>query len=133
VQHFFEWLREYNSGYESREAVSFSSLDLYSLGTSVKAVIDYLDHIDPDMAEVARERYGRLILSADEPQMYGLQASLNRLKGYEEKVVQMLQDLLRKRLEYAVAHCDGQEFHSSEQNARLVVGEPSINPFGIIT
>lgn len=123
MQHFVEWLRGYNGGRAAQEAISFSGLDLYSLRTSMQAVIDYLDHVDPDMADLARERYGQLMLWADQPQAYGLEASRNRLEGYEREVLQMLQDLLRKRLEYAVAHWDGEEFHSSEQNARLVVGK----------
>ena len=44
-------------------------------------------------------------------------------KGYEKEVIAMLRDLLGKRLDYAAVHWNGEEFHGSEQNARLVTGK----------
>ena len=39
----------------------FYGLDLYSLHTSIRAVLDYLDRVDPEAARGrARERYGCL-------------------------------------------------------------------------
>lgn len=35
----------------------------------------------------------------------------------------MLRDLLSKQLEYASAHENSDEFHSAEQNARLIAGK----------
>ena len=40
--------------------VAFHGLDLYSLYVSIRAVLDYLDEVDPTAAHVARERYGCL-------------------------------------------------------------------------
>jgi erythromycin esterase-like protein len=117
-----EWLREYNRDFDTRDAVGFYGLDLYSLGTSMEAVIEYLDQVDPEAAEVARDRYGQLMDWAHDPQEYGFEAAHGGLKGYEKAVVDMLRDLLRKRLEYLTRR-DGIEFHSAEQNARLVVGK----------
>jgi erythromycin esterase-like protein len=125
VQRFTEWLRLYNKDKDpkSQEAVGFYGLDLYSLGSSMKAVIDYLEHVDKDMAEAARERYSQMMVWAEDPHEYGLEALASGFKGCEKDVVRVLRDLLGKRLEYAAKSTDGEEFHSGEQNARLVKGK----------
>ena len=125
VQGFTEWLRAWNKGKDPKggESVGFYGLDLYSLGASMKAVIEYLEHVDKEMAEVARERYGRMMVWAEDPHEYGLEALASGFKGCEKDVMRVLRDLLDKRLEYAAKSEDGDEFHSGEQNARLVKGE----------
>jgi len=122
VQRFTEWLRQWNRERDSKgpDAVGFYGLDLYSLGASMKAVIEYLEHVDKEMAEMARERYGRMMVWAEDPHEYGLEALAAGFKGCEKDVVRVLRDLLAKRLEYAARSLDGEEFHSGEQNARLV-------------
>ncbi|RSM20878.1 hypothetical protein CDV31_000249 [Fusarium ambrosium] len=120
VHDFVEWLREYNNGREEGDATGFYGLDLYSMGTSMKAVIDYLDTVDKGMAELARERYGKLMSWGDDPHEYGLEVLTTAFKGYEREVVDMLKDLLSKRIEYSACTRDGTEFHSGEQNARVV-------------
>ncbi|KAG5287638.1 L-isoaspartate O-methyltransferase [Histoplasma capsulatum G186AR] len=42
------------------------------------------------------------------------------MESCEKNVIQMLRDLLNKRLEYSANEHNGEEFHSSEQNAYLV-------------
>jgi erythromycin esterase-like protein len=125
VQTFVEWLRRHNGegGLARSDAVGFYGLDLYSMGTSIKAIINYLDNVDSAMAERARERYGKLMVWAENPHEYGLGVLLTDFEGYEKEVVEMLMDLLAKRLEYSAHQLDGDEFHSGEQNARLVAGE----------
>ncbi len=49
----------------------FYGLDLYNLGASIRAVIDFLDEADPGAARVARERYGCLRPWARDPAAYG--------------------------------------------------------------
>ncbi|KAJ9131096.1 Erythromycin esterase type II [Pleurostoma richardsiae] len=120
VHDFVEWLRTHNKGRHPKKAVGFYGMDLYSMGASMNAVINYLDQVDPKMANVARQRYGRLKQWAEEPQEYGLEVLSGGLKSYEQDVLKMLKDLLQKRLEYSRHHADGEEFHSGEQNARLV-------------
>lgn len=132
VRAFVEWLREYNSHNkksrtttDAAEAVEFYGLDLYSLGTSMQAVVEYLRGVDPQLAETAARRYERLMEWSADPQEYGFEVALRGLKGYERECVDMLRDLLRKRLDY-LARDDGVAFHSAEQNARLVVGESTL-------
>ncbi|EXM15666.1 hypothetical protein RAB80_017626 [Fusarium oxysporum f. sp. vasinfectum] len=120
VHDFVEWLRDYNKGREICEATGFYGLDLYSMGTSMRAVVDYLATVDKDMADVARQRYGNLMSWAQYPHEYGLEVLTTAFQGYEDDVMDMLQDLLKKRIEYSAARGDGIEFHSGEQNARVV-------------
>lgn len=119
---FVEWLREYNRGKDKHEAVGVYGLDLYSLSGSIHAVIDYLDRQDPEMAKAARERYGRLMVWAEDPEEYGFEVGRMRLKGFEREVVGMLKSMLERRLDLERRKGDGVEYHSAEQNARLVVG-----------
>ncbi|KAH7112420.1 erythromycin esterase-domain-containing protein [Dactylonectria macrodidyma] len=119
VRNFVEWLRKYNKD-RGDEWTGFYGLDLYSMSTSMREVIRYLEKIDEDAADIARERYGKLIPWADDPHEYGLETLMTGFKGYEEEVIAMLKDLLSKRLEYSSALWNGTEFHSGEQNARVV-------------
>ncbi|KAK4670021.1 uncharacterized protein QC763_208100 [Podospora pseudopauciseta] len=120
-QNFTKWLKEWNEGKDSKtEAVGFYGLDLYSLGKSMQAVVDYLDKIDPEMAKVAQKGYERMMMWAEEPHEYGLEALAAGFKGCEKDVMKILNSLLRKRVEYESMIWDGEEFHSGEQNARLV-------------
>lgn len=124
VQDFVEWLRAWNADKDPKapESVGFHGLDLYSLLTSMHEVIRYLEHVDPGMAHVARHRYGKLMTWGEDPHEYGLETLVRGFKGYEDDVIAMLKELLAKRLEYSSVEWNGDEFHSAEQNARLVVG-----------
>jgi protein-L-isoaspartate(D-aspartate) O-methyltransferase len=111
-----EWLRAYNA--EADQDVSFSGLDLYSLYTSAYEVVRYLDRVDSQAAQVARQRYGRLTPWEHDPAAYGRAALVSRMTSCESDVIAMLRDLLAKRLEYAAR--DGDEFFDAAQNARVV-------------
>lgn len=122
MHEFVEWLRDHNTGLASDKRVGFYGLDLYSLGSSMEAVIKYLDHIDPKMAKVARQKYGRLQPWVEHPHEYGIASLLGEFASCEAEVISILKRLLENRLEYLAHHEDGEEFHSAEQNARLVAG-----------
>jgi protein-L-isoaspartate(D-aspartate) O-methyltransferase len=116
-----EWLREYNREVRAPERqVSFSGLDLYSLYTSAYEVVRYLDRVDPDLAQVARDRYGCLTPWQSDPAAYGRAALTGRFPVCERQVVAMLRDLLVRRLDYMAR--DGDEFVDAAQNARVVAG-----------
>ena len=115
---FVDWLRAHNATLHPPEQTGFFGLDIYNLNTSVAAVIEYLDQIDPKAAAVARERYGCLTPWQRDPATYG-RAALN--SGYakcERPVLLALRDLLDHRLEYEAQ--DRDSFLDAAQNARLV-------------
>jgi protein-L-isoaspartate(D-aspartate) O-methyltransferase len=116
---FIEWLREYNQTIDDpQERVAFYGLDLYSVFTSIRAVLDYLDRIDPEAAGIARLRYGCLTPWESDPALYGRLAVGGRYRVCEDEAVATLKDLLEQRLEYT--QYDGARFLDAVQNARLV-------------
>lgn len=116
VAAFVRWLRGWNDAVADK--VEFRGLDVYSLGQSIRAVLDYLDTTDPDEAALARRRYSCLTPWQEEPAMYGRMALLARKHHCEDAVVQQLRDLLDSRLDYLAK--DGDSFFEAEQNARIV-------------
>lgn len=116
VRSFVEWLRGHNG--QATQQVAFHGLDLYSLYNSVRAVLGYLDKVDPATARVARQRYGCLTPWQSDPASYGLAALTARYESCERQVVSMLVDLQRKSPAYA-AH-DGERLLDALQNARVV-------------
>jgi protein-L-isoaspartate(D-aspartate) O-methyltransferase len=114
-----KWLRDYNKRYSSPDkAVGFFGLDLYSLYSSINSVISYLQEVDPELAVIARKRYGCLTPWETDPATYGASALTGRHKGCEQEVVEMLNSLMHKRLDYAQK--DGRRFLDAVSNARLV-------------
>jgi protein-L-isoaspartate(D-aspartate) O-methyltransferase len=118
VDEFVRWMRRHNEGRSGNDMAGFYGLDLYNLGSSMRAVIDYLDDVDPEAAVVARERYGCLQPYARNPQSYGRMAITHGFAQCEQPVVQMLRELHAKRLEYVAK--DGDEWLDAAANARLV-------------
>ncbi len=119
VHEFVEWLRFWNADPpDPARRAGFYGLDLYSLFTSIGAVLRYLDEVDPDTAALARRRYACLSPWERDPAVYGRAARTGQYRTCEEPVTRMLRDMMERRLEYAVH--DGERFLDAAQNARLV-------------
>jgi protein-L-isoaspartate(D-aspartate) O-methyltransferase len=118
VEAFTEWLRDHNKALPAERRAGFYGLDLYNLNGSIRAVIDYLDKVDPAAATIARERYGCLTPWSKEPQAYGRMAMTSGYARCEKPVLAMLGDLLARQLDYTAN--DGEAFLDAAQNARLV-------------
>jgi erythromycin esterase-like protein len=123
VVNFVDWLREYNNALpQNATKIGFYGLDLYSMHTSMEAVLNYLDKVDPEAAKRARYRYSCLEYYGEDSQSYGYAASFGLTESCEKKVVNELLELQRRAGEYTQR--DGQvaedEFFYAEQNARLV-------------
>ena len=118
VDAFVRWLRRHNRGRPNDEMTGFYGLDLYNLSGSIRAVIDYLDDVDPAAARLARQRYGCLQPWSRDPALYGRLAITEGYARCEEDVVAMLRELQRKRFDYAAK--DGEEWLDAAANARLV-------------
>ena len=118
VRAFVDWLRAYNASVKTAARVAFHGLDLYSLYDSIRAVLKYLDRVDPATAQAARERYGCLTPWQSDPATYGHAALTGTYPTCEADVAVVLTDLLQKRREYAER--DGEQFMDAVQNARLI-------------
>ncbi|KAL1961305.1 hypothetical protein VTO42DRAFT_33 [Malbranchea cinnamomea] len=126
VQDFVHWMRDHNAQLPPEQRAGFYGLDVYSMGRSIRAIIQYLERVDPAMAKVARRRYSCLERWVDDPAQYGLATYVDSGMGTcEGAVIKMLRELLEKRLQYTTDEHDGEEFHSVEQNAYLVADAES--------
>jgi erythromycin esterase-like protein len=121
VEEFVGWLRKWNDGLEpGRPKVGFYGLDLYSLYTSMEAVVGYLDELDPEAADRARKRYGCFDHFGRDPRVYGYAAGIGDSESCEPAVVAQLADLQRLAAERE-GWIDADRQFFAEQNARLVV------------
>jgi erythromycin esterase-like protein len=119
VDEFVAWLHARNLTQRERSRrAGFHGLDLYSMFTSIAAVLAYLDEVDPDAARVARARYGTLTPWQKDPAAYGRAVLVGQYESSEGAVIAILRDLLGHRLEYA--RKDGERFFDAAQNAHLV-------------
>ena len=119
IRDFLTWLRNYNA--RSDRPAGFYGIDLYSLHASRKAVVDYLETVDPIAATRARDRYSCFDHFHD-PQDYGYHASLGLGEPCESQVLQQLLDLQRQSSMYASSDgvaADAEHFYA-QQNAVLV-------------
>lgn len=115
---FVDWLHGRNLLHPAPARTAFYGLDLYSLYTSVAAVISYLDTVDPDLASVARQRYGCLSPWEADPATYGRAALTGAYHKCAQDVAHLLVELLQKRQIFTLQ--DGERFFDASQNARLV-------------
>jgi protein-L-isoaspartate(D-aspartate) O-methyltransferase len=119
VHEFVEWLRWWNDARrDPARRAGFYGLDLYSLFTSIAAVLRYLDDVDPETAAVARRRYARLTPWERDPAAYGRAVLTGRYQSCEAAVTRMLRDMLERRMEYS--RRDGERYFDAAQNSRLV-------------
>ena len=110
--HFVEWLRRYNDELPGgRQPAGFYGLDLYSLYASMQHVIDFLEGIDPEAADLARKRYA-CFEPFSSKDTYAYSVGLSVAESCQEEAVAALQDLCRKRLQYLDVSPDDAEFHA---------------------
>ncbi len=123
VVEFVAWLREYNDALpEGTRKVGFYGLDLYSLHASARAVLDFLDKVDPEAARRARYRYACFEHFGEDTQAYGYAASFGMSKSCEDEVVSQLVEMQNRAANLARrdGQVDADAFFTAEQNARLV-------------
>src|ERR687890_1538637 len=123
VVEFVEWLRAHNDALPAGATrTGFYGLDLYSLRSSMEAVLRFLEEVDPDAAKEASARYACFDHSGEDDQIYGFLTATGATRSCREEVVRQLVELQRRGMEYAQR--DGRaaedEFFSAEQNARVV-------------
>jgi erythromycin esterase-like protein len=116
---FVEWLRDANSGRPRNERTGFFGMDLYSLFTSMDAVVKYLERVDPEAAKRARYRYACFEHFGEDSQAYGYVASFDLSRSCEEGAIKQLLDIQRRAMEYTNRGPDD-DFFDAEQNARVV-------------
>jgi erythromycin esterase-like protein len=118
VDAFIRWMRGHNEGRDHEAMCGFYGLDLYNLSGSMRAVIDFLEREEPELARLAHRRYGCLEPWSEDPALYGRNALLEGYARCEVGVVQMLKDLLQRQVDCLSPECD--EWLDAAANAKLV-------------
>jgi erythromycin esterase-like protein/predicted phosphoribosyltransferase len=115
VEEFATLLREYNDVLpQGAPRVGFHGLDLYSLHTSMEAVVRLLERVDPEAAARARERYACFDHFGRDPQVYAYEAGIGGAESCEAQAVAQLVELQQMR------GLGEEDRFYAEQNARLV-------------
>lgn len=121
VRDFVEWLREHNRDRPLSQQVGFYGMDLYSLFSSIRAVLDYLDRVDPEAAQRARSRYTCFDHFAEDSQAYGYAASFGMKPSCEDEVIQQLREMNRRAADLLAGSSEDRgDLFYAQQNARLV-------------
>jgi erythromycin esterase-like protein len=118
VDAFIRWMRRHNESRQYEQMCGFYGLDLYNLSASMRAVVDFLEEQDPELARLASRRYGCLDPWAENPAAYGRHSLTEGYARCEVGVIQMLKDLLQRDVDCFAEECD--EWLDAEANARLV-------------
>jgi erythromycin esterase-like protein len=118
VQVFARWLFEFNQTRTASQRAEFRGLDVYSLRSSIREVLGYLQDTDPTMAREARERYACLMPWHDESALYGHFTEVGGMANCESAVLEQLQALLSQRLN--LIENDGEALFNATRNARVV-------------
>ncbi len=113
VVEFVEWLRAFNDVLPCRTKVGFYGLDLYSLRSSMQAVIAYLESTDPAAALRAKERYACFDRFGPNTEDYAYGSALALSESCKSAVLEQLLEMQRHDME------DTGAFYA-EQNARIV-------------
>ena len=115
VLSFVEWLKEFNL--QNNNKTGFYGLDLYGLENSIDLVINYLEGIDADLANLAKSRYSCITPYMTDPAAYGKMVVSHQLESCEKEVLKMLVDLLKNKNK--LNHSP--EYFYAYQNANVVV------------
>jgi erythromycin esterase-like protein len=122
VRDFVHWLKAHNDARGATTRVGFYGLDLYSLHSSMGAVLRYLERVDPEAAKRARYRYACFEHFGEDLQSYGYAASFGLRPDCEREVVAQLVEMRQERahrLRRDGIVAEDEEF-DAEQNARVV-------------
>ncbi|WP_434714059.1 protein-L-isoaspartate(D-aspartate) O-methyltransferase (plasmid) [Rhizobium sp. YTUHZ045] len=117
---FLGWLKSDNERRKGLHAdpVRFYGLDLYNMSGSIRSVLDYLENVSPETAQIARERYGCLSPWQSDPATYGRAVLTDAYRSCEEAVLRQCTELLARSLDDAAS--DGDDFLNAAQSARLL-------------
>lgn len=130
MRSFIKWLHAHNANLDPKDRCGVWGLDLYSLDTSINAIIKSVDKYYPEDSKVLREYYNCFDRVGDsDPQRYGLMASLlGEGHSCRKDFQDALQEVIRQTESFIGRDCSTHaDIHTRdlafiiEQNARIVV------------
>lgn len=111
-----EWLREYNSNLPDEDKVGFYGLDVYSLWDSMYAIMDYLQHEDPQAAQAVKKAIHCFEPYQENEQLYARYSLTEH--SCRDKVLALLKDIRQKA---PMFDGDREAAFDAEQNALIAV------------
>jgi erythromycin esterase-like protein len=124
VAAFIDDLRELNATRDPARQVGFYGLDLYSMNSSMSAVLDHLQTEDPETAGFVRERYACFEQFGPDREVYGVMTGMRGLQSCEAAVRQALRQVLDRaaaaRRDGGTEPADAESEFNAAQNALLV-------------
>ncbi|MCX2743815.1 erythromycin esterase family protein [Mangrovivirga sp. M17] len=112
-----EWLEKHNKRLAVNKKVGFYGLDVYSLGESLEAILDYLQQEDPKAYDTARKAAFCFEPFGYEGSDYARHTRLVP-ESCENEVVDLLKEIREKIPQYNTDH---ETVFSTEQNAHVAV------------
>ena len=120
VVEFTEWLRARNAALPEEQRAGFYGLDVYSLWSSMRSLLDYLGEHEPEHLDVARRAMECFQAFGEDPQDYAFGSRFSPATC-EPAVVELLSRLCQERLQ-PVDGDDPEARFSAEQNAAVAAG-----------
>jgi erythromycin esterase-like protein len=108
-----EWLHAHGGG-------GFYGLDLYSMHSSIRALLQYLDENDPAAAARARARFACFDHAGLDPQTYGMQATLGIGPRCEAEVVAQLVEMHGRKIARSGRSPAGDAWFHAVQQAHVI-------------
>lgn len=99
VVDFIEWLKEHNRHAQGMKT-GFYGLDVYSLQTSREEVIKFLEKYDPELARVAKKKYGCFDRFSNDMSAYGYVTGLGLGKSCEKEAISVQKAFLERVNKY---------------------------------
>jgi erythromycin esterase-like protein len=122
VREFVKWMREFNAERDVRQRVGFYGMDLYSFIISSNEVLEYLEKVDPKLADEARDNYECFMQYGDDPHAYARHTAFGMSHTCEQEVLETLKMMRAKTQERM--RMDGFLEHDEDfyayQNAEIV-------------
>ncbi|HEX4681794.1 MAG TPA: erythromycin esterase family protein [Gemmatimonadaceae bacterium] len=109
-----EWMRALNRGKAEERKVGFYGLDVYSLWDSMRAVTQYLERVDPQLAATARRAYNCFEPYAEDVHDYARATALVPT-SCEDEAVSVLRELRARAPAFTEDSREG--YFNAEQNA----------------
>ncbi|KAH8061269.1 erythromycin esterase [Aureococcus anophagefferens] len=128
---FVEWMRAHNEAAASTGAplCGFVGLDLFCLDRSARAVVDYLDSVDPHVADTAKHALAPFLFSS--PDEYSVacasearsdaRGAADHADALRAACEALLSQLQANRYDYWDAGVDAADHFAAEQHAEVVV------------
>ena len=115
-----KWLWLHNGRESTLNRVGVYGMDLYSLYSSIEAVIEFLDRADPQAAARARSLYSCFDHPHKDPIRYGRHVRIGARRSCEEDAKEIAENAFSSHLVAKSIDVDPDEVFFARQNAELV-------------